>query len=88
MKSQPSKKILNLVYSIKILQKQEGENERLKDKIKLLETENKILKNDIATKEILILSFFQLNNILQQEGPTTELLTPTSENSCKDISKM
>ena len=87
MKSQPSKKILNLVYSIKILQKQEGENERLNDKIKLLETENKILKNDIATKEILILSFFQLNNILQQ-GPTTELLTPTSENSCKDRSKM
>ena len=33
-----------------ILNQHEGENEKLYDKIKLLETENKILKDDIATK--------------------------------------
>ena len=37
-----------------ILNQHEGENEKLYDKIKLLETENKILKDDIATKQKLI----------------------------------
>ena len=62
-----------------------GESENLNDKIKLLETENKILKDDITTKQKFIDSLLQHNNlsIIQQEGLTTELLTPTIENSCK-----
>ena len=53
--------------------------------LKLLETENKILKDDISTKQKLIDSLLQHNNLLltQQERLTAELLTPTSENSCK-----
>ena len=52
---------------------------------KLLETENKILKDDISTKQKLIDSLLQHNNLLltQQERLTAELLTPTSKNSCK-----
>ena len=62
----------------------EGENEKLNDKIKLFETENKILKNDKAIKQKLIDSLLQHNSLLltQQERLTAELLTPTSENSC------
>ena len=53
--------------------------------IKLLETENKILKNNIGTKQKLTDSLLQHNNLLitQQERLTTELLTTTSENCCK-----
>ena len=53
--------------------------------LKLLETENKILKDDISTKQKLIDSLLQHNNLLltQQERLTVELLTPTSKNSCK-----
>ena len=60
-------------------------NEKLSDKIKLLETENKILIDDIATKQKLIDSLLQHNNLLitQQERLTTELLTPTTKNNCK-----
>ena len=67
----------------------EGENEKLKDKIKLLKAENKILKDDIGTKQKLIDSSLQHNNLLltQQERLTAELLTPTSENSCKNRKK-
>ena len=35
---------------IETINQHEGENEKLKDKIKLLEAENKILKDDIGTK--------------------------------------
>ena len=57
--------------------------------IKLLETENKILKNNIGTKQKLTDSLLQYNNLLitQQERLTTELLTTTSENCCKGRSK-
>ena len=63
----------------------EGENEKLKDKIKLLETENKILKDDIGTKQKIIDSLLQRNTLLltQQERLTAELLTPRSKHSCK-----
>ena len=63
----------------------EEENEKLKDKIKLFETENKILKDDIGTKQKLTDSLLRHNNLLltQQERLTTELLTPASKNSCK-----
>ena len=76
----------NLVETIN---QHEGENEKLNDRIKLLETENKIVKYDIATKQKLIDSLLQHNNLLttQQETLTTELLTPTSENSCKGRNK-
>ena len=72
-------------HLIGTINQHEGENEKLKDKIKLLETENKILKDDIGTKQKLIDSLLQHNNLLltQQERLTAELLTPTSENSCK-----
>ena len=85
MKSEAFKKILNLKDLIETINKHEGDNEKLKDKIKLLETENKILKDDIGTKQKLIDSLLQHNNLLltQQERLTAELLTPTSENSCK-----
>ena len=48
------------------------------EKEKLLQTENKILKDDIVTKQRLIDSLLQHNNLLitHQEGLTTELLTP------------
>ena len=61
----------------------------LNDKIKLLETENKILKDDIAIKQKLIDSLLQHNILLitQQERLTAELLTSTSENSCKSRNK-
>ena len=74
---------------IETINQHEGENEKLKDKIKLLEAENKILKDDIGTKQKLIDSLLQHNNLLltQQERLTTELLTPTSENSCKSRKK-
>ena len=70
---------------IETINQHEGENEKLKDKIKLLETENKILKGDIGTKQKLIDSLLQHDNLLltQQERLTAELLTPTSGNSCK-----
>ena len=38
---------------IETINQHEGENEKLNNKIKLLETESKILKNDIATKQKL-----------------------------------
>ena len=74
---------------IETINQHEGENEKLNDKIKLLETENKILKDDIATKQELIDSLLQHNNLLitQQERLTTELLTPISGNSCKGRNK-
>ena len=70
------------------INQQERENEKLNDKIKLLVTENKILKYDIATKQKLIDSSLQHNLLLtQQERLTAELLTPTTENSCKSRKK-
>ena len=71
------------------LNQHEEENEKLNDKIKLLKTENKILKSDIATKQKHIESLLQQNNplITRQERLTTGLLTPTSENSCKGRNK-
>ena len=70
---------------IEIINQHEGGNEELNNKIKLLETGNKILKGDLATKQKLIDFLLQHNNLLitQQERPTTESLAPTSENSCK-----
>ena len=47
---------------IETINQHEGENEKLKDKIKLLETENKILKDDIGTKQKLIDSLLQHHN--------------------------
>ena len=54
-----------------------------------LETENQIVKDDILTKQKLIDSLLQHNNLLitQQERLTTELLTPTSKNNCKARNK-
>ena len=52
---------------IETINQNEGENEKLDDKIKLFETETKILEDDIATKQKLIDSL--------------KLLTPTSKNS-------
>ena len=74
---------------IEAINQHEGENDKLKDKIKLLETESNILKDDVGTKQKLIDSLLQHNNLLltQQERLTTELLTPTSENSCKSRKK-
>ena len=70
---------------IETINQHEGKSEKQNDKIKLLETENKMLKDDIANKQKLIVSLFRHNNLLitQQKRITTELLTPTSENSCK-----
>ena len=67
----------------------EGENEKLNDKIKLFETENKILKEDITTKQKPIDSLLEHNNLLitQQDRLTTELLTPNSKNNCKARNK-
>ena len=74
---------------IETINQQEGENKKLSDKIKLLETENKILKNDMGTRQKLIDSLLQHNDLLitQQERLTTELLTTTSESSCKSRNK-
>ena len=71
---------------IETINQHEGENEKLKDKIKLLQTENKILKDDIGTKQRPIDSLLQHNNLLptQQQRPTAELLTQTRENSRKN----
>ena len=57
----------NLIETINY---QKGENEKLNDKIKLLETENKMLKDDIATKQKLIDFLLQHDNLLltQQEN--------------------
>ena len=51
--------------------------------------ENKILKDDIGTKQKLIDFLLQHNNLLltQQKRLTTELLTPTNENICKSGKK-
>ena len=49
---------------IETINQHQGENEKLKDKIKLLQTENKILKDDIGTKQRLIDSLLQHNNLL------------------------
>ena len=70
---------------IETISQHEGENEKLKDKTKLLETESKILKDDIGTKQKVIDSLLQRNNLLltQPEILTGELLTPTSKNNCK-----
>ena len=54
MKSEAFKKVLNLKYLIETINKHEGDNEKLKYKTKLLQTENKILKDDIGTKQKLI----------------------------------
>ena len=51
----------NLVETIN---QHKGENEKLNGKVKLLETENKILKDYIATKQKLIDSLLQYNNLL------------------------
>ena len=66
------------INSIETINQYEGESEKLKDKIKLLETENKILKDDIGTKQKLIDSLLQRNNLLllQQERLIAELLQP------------
>ena len=67
---------------IETINQHEGENEKPKD---LLELKNKILKDNIGTKQKLIDSLLQRNNLLltQQERLDAELLTPTSENSYK-----
>ena len=49
---------------IETINPHEGENEKLKDKIKLLETENKILKDDIGTRQKLIDFLLQHKNLL------------------------
>ena len=74
---------------IETINQHDGENGKLNDKIKLLETENKMRKDDIANKQKLIDFLLQHNNLLltQQERLTAELLTPTNENSCKSGKK-
>ena len=49
---------------IEIINQHEGENEKLNNKIKLYEIKNKILKDDIATKQKLIDSLIQHNNLI------------------------
>ena len=49
---------------IETINQHDGENEKLKDEIKLLETENEILKDDIGTKQKLTDSLLQHNNLL------------------------
>ena len=58
---------------IEIINQHEGENEKLNNKIKLYEIKNKILKDDIATKQKLIDSLLQHNNLIitQQKRLTT-----------------
>ena len=57
--------------------------------MKLLKTENRILKDDITTKQKLIDPLLQHNNLLitHQERLTSELLTPISKNNFKDRKK-
>ena len=53
MKSQAFEKDVEPTFDknlIKTINQHDGENEKLNDKIKLVETENKILKYDIAAK--------------------------------------
>ena len=45
---------------IEAINQYEGENEKLSDRIKLLETENKIIKDDIVTKQKLIIIYYLL----------------------------
>ena len=73
---------------MKTINQYKEENEKLNDKRRLLETENKILKDDIAIKQKLIYYLLQHNNLLitQQDRLTTELLTRNSENGCKERS--
>ena len=71
----------NLIESIN---QHEGENEKLNDKIKLLEIVNKILKDDIATKQKLIDSLLQHNNL----WIIAELLTPAAKIVVKAETKM
>ena len=87
MKSQAMRKDIEPTFDknlIETINQHEEENEKPKDKTKFLEAENKILKDDIGTKQKLIDSLLQHNNLLltQQERLTAELLTPTSKNSC------
>ena len=49
---------------IEVINQHEGKNEKLNDKMKFLEIENKILKDDITTKQKLIDSLMQHNNLL------------------------
>ena len=58
---------------IEIINQHEGENEKLNNIIKLYEIKNKILKDDIATKQKLIDSLLQHNNLIitQQKRLTT-----------------
>ena len=73
---------------MKTINQYKEENEKLNDKRRLLETENKILKDDIVIKQKLIYYLLQHNNLLitQQDRLTTELLTRNSENGCKETS--
>ena len=71
----------NLIESIN---QHEGENEKLNDKTKLLEIVNKILKDDIATKQKLIDSLLQHNNL----WIIAELLTPPAKIVVKAETKM
>ena len=70
---------------IETINQHDGKNEKLNDKIRLLETENKMLKDDITNKQKLIDFLLPHNNLLltQQEILTAELVTPTSESSSK-----
>ena len=74
---------------MKTINQYKEENEKLNDKRRLLETENKILKDNIAIKQKLIYYLLQHNNLLipQQDRLTTELLTRTNKNGCKERSK-
>ena len=74
---------------IKTINQHEGDNQKLNGKVKLLETENTVLKDDITSRQKLIDSLLQHNNLLirQKERLTTELLPPTSENRCKGRNK-
>ena len=58
---------------IEIINQHEGENEKLNNIIKLYEIKNKILKDDITTKQKLIDSLLQHNNLIitQQKRLTT-----------------
>ena len=69
MKSQVFEKIsnLDLINLIETINQHEGQHEKLKDKIKLFETENKILKDDMGTKQKLIGSLLLHNLLLTQQ---------------------
>ena len=76
----------NLIVTIN---QHEEENEKLNDKSKLLEAENKILMIMSPMQQKLIDSLLQHNNlsITQQGKLTTESLTPPSENNFKERNK-